>query len=226
MFKNVTTPAPFIRPFPAFEDVFGEPADLHRKHFLPLVSVDASAAHPDLREWLHIVMPIEPLLEGNVGDWTDEYSDVYNQVGRVAFRVSGGRYSFTGDFQFFAYESGAIFRRFPGREDEIRADYARRITSYERIRQGFLKHGRIPWSEYGQLDTDTEDGCGPLVTQLGGEPQQGNLGGAWPPKNRSGKAFRFIGEAQGFSYSDGGTQAVLLFYDPEEQIALHLFDWT
>lgn len=227
MIEHVKTPAPFIRPFPAFEDVFGEPTALHRKHVLPLVSVDASAAHPDLTGWLHIVMPIEPLLEGNIGDWTDdEYFDFYNQVGQVAFRVREGRYTFSGDFRFFAYESGTIFRGFPGREDEIHADYSLRISSYERNREGFRLHGRIPWSEYATCNPETGEGCGPLVSQVGGEPQRGNLGEPWPPTNRQGKPFRFIGEAQGFSYCDGGTQAVLLFYDPEEQIALLLFDWT
>ena len=40
------------------------------------------------------------------------------------------------------------------------------------------------------------------------------------PLNRSGKPFRYIGEVQGFSYCDGGIQAIMLFYDPDEQIAL------
>jgi|688.fasta_scaffold110937_1 hypothetical protein len=226
MIENIMTPAPFIRPFPAFEDVFGEPASLHRKHFLPLVSVDISLAHPDLTGWLPIVMPVEPLLEGNVGDWTSEYFDFYNKVGQIAFHVSEGRYTFSGDFRFFAYESGAIFRIFSGRDDEIHADYSRRISSYERNRVGFLQHGRIPWSEYSVLDPGTDEECGPLVSQLGGEPTRGNLGAPWPPSNRQGKPLRFIAEVQGFSYCDGGTQAVLLFYDPEEQIALFRFDWT
>jgi hypothetical protein len=222
VFDGIESVTPFVKPFPAFEDVFGEPMLLHRKHFLPLVSVNAAVVHDDLDFWLHFVTPIEPLLEGNVGDWTGEYHDFYNQVGRVAFQFSDGRYSFTGDPNFFAYESGAIFAGFPNREDEIEQDYRDRIALYEVNRQRFLQYGRIPWNAEAQWKPGSR---GPLVKQLGGDVAFGNWG-AEIPRNRSGKPFRFIGEVQGFSYTARAADGILLFYDPDEQIALLVFDWT
>src|SRR5262249_32956569 len=135
MFENLKEPTPFIKPFPAYEGVFAEPMALHRKHFLPLVSVDTSVIYDDLRVWLHFVTPIEPLLEGNVGDWTADFFDFYNDINQVAFKFSDGKYTFAGDFNFFAYESGAIFKAWPNKEEEIKADYLSRIASYERNRQ-------------------------------------------------------------------------------------------
>jgi hypothetical protein len=47
VFENIKAVTPFVRPFPAFEDVFAEPLAFHRKHFLPLVSVDVSVIRDD-----------------------------------------------------------------------------------------------------------------------------------------------------------------------------------
>ena len=225
MLQNIESATHFVKPFPQFEDVFAAPLALHRKHFLPLVSVDASVVHSDLNLWLHFVTPIEPLLEGNVGDWTGDYHDFYNREGQIAFRVRDGKYSFSGDFNYFAYESGAIFEGFRDKRDEIVADYRMRIESHERSRRGYEEFGRIPYSASSPYDP-AQVGCGPLISQLGGEPVLINWHGGVIPVNRSGQAFRYIGEVQGFSYCDGGIQAILLFYDPDERIALFRFEWT
>jgi hypothetical protein len=226
MLRNIMTATPFIKPFPPFEEVFGEPMALHRKHFLPLISVDTSAVFKDLSLWLHFVTPIEPLLELDIGYFTKEHHDFYNQQGQFAFSLRGGKYSFTGDPNYFAYESGAIFKAFPDKEQEIHKDYRVRISSYESNRSGYEKYGRIPWSSYPPLDPGTINCSGPLITQLGGEPELGNWEDVGMPLNHSGKAFRYIGEVQGFSYCEGGIQALLLFYDPEEQTALFRTDYT
>jgi len=225
VYENIQTATPFIRPFPAFDDVFGEPSALHRKHFLPLVSVDVSVIYDDLDGWLHFVTPIEPLLELDVGYFTKQHHDFYNQEGQFAFQVAEGKYSFAGAPNYFAYESGAIFKVFPGKEAEIEEDYRVRVSSYEKNRLGYAKCGRIPWSCYSESEP-SEDSCGPLVSKLGGEPILGNWVRAGLPRNRSGQLFRYIGEVQGFSYCEGGIQAISLFYDPGEGIALFRTDYT
>jgi hypothetical protein len=225
MFENIKAPTPFVRPFPAFEEVFGEPLTFHRKHFLPLVSVDVSVIYNDLGGWLHFVTPIEPLLELDVDYFTEEYHDFYNQEGQLAFQVTEGKYSFTGNPDYFAYESGAIFKAFPGREAEIDDDYRVRITSYESNRRTYQQHGRIPCSSHTPYDPHRSS-CGPWVSQLGGEPALGNWERSGMPVNRSGKPFRYIGEVQGFSYCEGGIQAILFFFDPDERITIFRFDYT
>jgi hypothetical protein len=222
MFQQITAQTSFIKPFPPFEEVFTEPISQHRKHFLPLLSVDASVIDDDLDFWIHFVTPIEPLLEGNVGDWTATHHDFYNAEGQVSLQFVGGKYSFTGDFNFFAYESGAIFEGFPNREEEIHEDYRSRITSYEAASSFFQQYGRIPWCAEPPLDPTRRSG--PLMSQFGGKMAFTNFGEL--PRNRSGKLFRYIGEIQGFSYCHRSADAILLFYDPDERIALLRFDWT
>src|SRR6266702_5789419 len=160
--ENITAPVPYLKPFPAFDEVFAEPLALHSKHFLPLISVDASVVHPDLDFWLHFVTPIEPLLELDVGYLTKEHHDVYNREGQFAFNVANGKYAFAGDFRYYAYESGEIFRAFPNKDDEIHADYQSRISSYEESRRGFHEHGRLPWCADSPYDP-ARGSCGPLV---------------------------------------------------------------
>lgn len=224
MFEDIDTPTDFVKPFPSYEDVFNDQLALHRKHFLPLVSIDVSVIFADLRGWLHFVTPIEPLIQGNVGDLTGEYCDFYNDCGRVAFRVSHGKYSFSGDFRFFAYESGAIFTTYPQEVEAIHQEYRERVASYEQTRQGFLKYGGVPYSAMSPLESE-DDYFAPLVQQLGGDTPFGNWGHEIP-RNRSGKAFRFVGCLTGFSYCDRAADRILLFYDPDEQIALLTFDWS
>jgi hypothetical protein len=166
MMENITAAQAYLKPFPAFEDVFAEPLTLHRKHFLPLISVDASVVYPDLDLWLHFVTPIEPLLELDVGYFTQGYHDFYNRDGQFAFAVTNGRYAFAGDFRYFAYESGEIFRAFPNKDLEIHADYQRRISSYEETRRGFQKHGRLPWCADSPHDP-SRGFAGPLADRAG-----------------------------------------------------------
>lgn len=226
MFETIKSPQPYIKPFPEFESVFGEPVDLHRKHFLPLVSVDVSVVHNDLDLWLHFVTPIEPLLELDVGYFTEEFHDAYNLAGQFAFRIEDEKYVFAGDFNYFAYESGKIFDAFPDQRDEIEEDYQLRFDSWERNRQTFLQHERINSSAYTPFDPSEPDICGTLVDLLGGEPELGNWQGAGFPVNQNGKPFRFIGEVAPYCYCDDGIQALMMFYDPDEQVVLFRTDWT
>jgi hypothetical protein len=209
-FEDVRSPIDFIKPFPAHDDVFAEPMPLHRKHFLPLLSVNAAVIYDDLDCWLHFVSPIEPLMEGCVGDWTGPYHDSYNTVGQVALRFNGGKYSFTGDPNFFLYESLAQYRGRQYTEDEMRADYNSRIADYELSRRSFLEHAQLQ---------------GAFVNRLGGEPMSTNWGNQLPRTN-SGKPFRWIGEIQGFTYCDRLADSICLYYDPEAQIALLRYDWS
>jgi hypothetical protein len=235
--RDITSVTPYLKPFPATEDVFGEPLQLHRKHFLPLVSVNPAVVQPDLDLWLHFVIPVEPLLELDVGYFTQEYHDYYNQMGQVAFRLEEGRYSFTGDFNYFAYESGAIFKAFPGRDNEIHEDYHRRRTTHAAAAQRFQQTGRL-YQPYFDRDDSAEidrkakgrsglsfaESYSPFVVQLGGSTDGGNFGSELPG-TKSKRPFRFIGELYGFSYCEGAATWVFLYYEPEEKIALIRLDY-
>ena len=56
IYKNIEEANPFVKPYPTYEDVFADKMQLHEKHFLPLVSVDASVIDDDLPKGLRRLM--------------------------------------------------------------------------------------------------------------------------------------------------------------------------
>jgi hypothetical protein len=213
MKSRIAGPGPYVRPFPAVEEVFGEPLEMHRKHFLPLISIHGTLLSNDLNQWLHFVTPIEPLLELTPGYFTEEFHDDYNKDSQIAFRVKNGRYIFSGNWNYFAYESGVIYEQFGGTmKKEIDADYRGRFKSYERARKRFATTGRLKDN--------------PLLTQLGGDVCPGNWG-TLEPLNKDGRPYRFIGEICAWGYcGHGGIQAILFFHDSVDKMARFYFDWT
>ena len=45
----------FIKPFPEYEDIFYDDLEQHKKHFLPICSINLQCIEPELDEWVHIV---------------------------------------------------------------------------------------------------------------------------------------------------------------------------
>jgi hypothetical protein len=72
-------PDSLVRPYPEPGDVFGEPLELHKKHFMPFVSIHSSLLWDDVDTWLHFVTPFEPLMEDYIGSFTEPYHDFYNK---------------------------------------------------------------------------------------------------------------------------------------------------
>lgn len=225
MLKDVKSPDDLLRSFPEYEDIFSNPSPMNEKHFLPLVSVNAGAIYDDLDTWLHFVSPLEPLFDGGgLGELTHKFHDFYNQDSQIAFRVAKGKYTFSGNMNYFAYESGDIFRQFPGREKEIHEDYQRRRAAYDSARKKLRKKKSSYRPGMDLSDPETIRKIWPFVVQLGGEPTSSNWGSD-VPTNQTGIPFRLIAEIYGYQYCNGLAILIQLYYDPAERIALLRYDW-
>ena len=222
--RNITEVLPCIRPFPDPATVFSEPVDVHCRHLLPLVCIDASIAHPDLDVWLPVICPIEPLLELDIGCFTESYHDEYNIQGQIAFRRLDGKFRFYGNFNYFAYESRDIFNAFPGRDDEIEEDRQLRLQTFEAARDRYQQSGLLLPENVEPTSPSARQSCLSFVKQLGGESGSGNWASA--PVNQSGQTFRFVATVMGALYSEGAAQFIDLYYDPDEEVSLMRFDWT
>ncbi len=213
---------PFMTPFPAAADVFSGDLVRHQRHFQPLLSIDLSALNPDWSGKIHFVTPKEPV-EGLVGQTTKEHHDYYNRENWVAFRLENDRYTFMGDFRYFALENGP--------DAEIEQHYRETDESLAKTQAFYREHGIL--NSWSQTDNPCE-----WFDELGGEPWAGNWAdmGDFPlavtdgdkahPLTEDGRPFLYIGWLAGYSYRDGGADGILLFYDPVEKIALLTFDWT
>jgi hypothetical protein len=200
-------PESLVRPYPKPSDVFGEPLEMHAKHFLPSISVHSSLLWDDVDSWLHFVAPVEPLMEGYIGEFTRPYHDFYNKEGQVSLSLIDGRYMFQGDWNYFAYESGVIPTKLPYTEEQVRDDYQQRFLNYDGGLQEFQKTKRCEG-----------------IKQLGGEPVEGNLGSSVKNvRNQNGNPFRFVGEVGGrFA---GNADGLLMFFDPEESVVVLMSDF-
>lgn len=237
--RDVLPPQPFLRPFPAPEDVFVEPVERYLRHLHPLISIELSAACPDLTGWIHLVSPIEPR-DGYLGDRGEQAWGPYLQPNWIGFRLTADhRFQLLGDFKFFALEHEDSPEACLGEQQTLR-DY------YEEQRASFQAH-KTQFDKTGQVCSITRYGYRPVapLERLGGVAETANM--IWQdvpnaaftykvfssdrtfdhaPRTRDGRLFRFIASVPGWRYRKDGADQILLYYDPVERVALESFVFT
>lgn len=219
-YRETKTLLPFMTPFPSPEQVFAGDIAAHRRHLLPLLTLELSAINPEWSGKIHFINPKEPYI-GTLGERTSEYHDYYNRENWLAFRIENDRYTFLGDFRYFYLE---------GREDnELSEHYKDTEQGLEKAKEFYQQHDMLnPW---GQTDNQQY-----WVEEITAEPGCGNWSDGFPldydeddnayPLTEDGRRFHFVGWLTAYSYCDAGADGILLFYDPVEKIALFTFDWT
>lgn len=92
-----------IKYFPEYEQVFIGDIEQHKKHFLPICSINLQCIYPDQDQWLHFVS-VKEIYEGCVGQETAMYHSDYCREDLIGFDVIEDKYSFEGDWNYFVYE--------------------------------------------------------------------------------------------------------------------------
>ena len=233
---------PFLRPLPTVEECFVGDLAQYDRYFVPLLSVEANIIDPDWKGLLHFVTPKEPE-DCLVGEWTKEFHSGYNRTGWVAFKRTQDRYTFLGDWRFFEWSDAG--KNQPSLEEH----YAKVDTSLAETRANFARLGLL--SQYGKSrnwyeqlagEPEASNWCNnakeisieyvraPSIKY--GEKHSG-VGGFHDvayeiayPLTHDGRRFRYVGWLQGFNYHSGGADGVLLFYDPQEEVALIAMNYT
>lgn len=206
---------PHIHPFPDAETVFAGNVAQHRRHFLPLLSIDASAVNSDWSGRLHVVAPKE-VCDGAVGEHCGEFHTELCADNQMAFSVgSSGQYQFLADFKFFLVERGPkegyASESFV---EEFGEFYEAAETSYEKTKGNFLAKGVLNSNSTRQ--PDRRDAW--LL--------KGEFYGDHPPVLFKGRALTFVARVQGHSYFNGGPDSVSLYFDPVDRIAVIRCDFS
>lgn len=232
--KELFLPQPFLRAFPAPETVFAKPVDRYARHLNALVSIDLAAVDPSLAGWIHLVSPIEPC-NGYLGMNGKEHWGPYLQANWIGFRLDAAdRYELLGDFRFFGVENTDGQEDYRGARKELEEFYDLQHASFELHKKVFADKGQV-----SQIRT----AGGPIevavVSQLGGRAPVMNL--IWEdvpaaaftysdddaaPRTLDGRLYKFIAAVPGWHYRNYGADAILLYYDPVERIALQTFVFT
>jgi hypothetical protein len=217
---DIDTVHPWMRPFPALEDVFETVTDDIRELYLPIISIEARNVDPSWTGLLHVVMPVEPC-EGGLGEYSSEqYENHYCRHNLIGFqRTAIGRYAPLADPLFFAINCarknrGAFLRG----EANARTEMHYLKQFYAQVHDSFAK-ARAKFSETGQLLTVLDK---PEVWfwQLGGQASPLALQEfpANQPLTPDGRQFRFVGCLNAHAFRRHAADGYFMFYDPESEI--------
>jgi hypothetical protein len=217
----ITEVQPWMRPFPALEDVFEKVTKDIRELYLPIISIDASAVDPCWSGPLHFVMPVVPC-EGGLGEYSSEaYENHFCRHNLIGFRrAKSGRYEPLADPLFFAINCarknrGAFLRGQVNARTEmhyLKEFYAQVHASFEEARDRFKETGKL-------LDIMGEPDA--WFLDLGGDASPHALQEFQPNQeglSPDGRAFRYVGRLNAHPFRDSAPDGYFMFYDPVDEI--------
>ncbi|MGZ9868725.1 siderophore biosynthesis protein [Priestia endophytica] len=244
-------PKQFIKPFPSYEEVFVDNLEQHKKHFLPICSINLKCIEPEWDEWLHIVSAKE-IHEGCVGDFTPSFHTRFTKEDTLGFNVIEGKYKFEADWNYFEIEQDP--------SETLEEAYTRNEKDYEIRKEFFKRNGKIyPYSRYTKEVTSIEE-----LEQEFAEKQTSGWGLDYPkingvlddlrfmaeegqelledcdnedeifdytnllhvPKDEKGHPFTYIGFVTGYYFQAYGADCIYLFFNKELRKAVICFEYT
>ncbi|HEY0076561.1 MAG TPA: hypothetical protein VGB77_20900 [Abditibacteriaceae bacterium] len=248
MIENITAPQPYLKIYPAPEEVFAEPVELYARHLMPFVSIDLAVVNPDWQGWIHMVNTVEPY-DGSVGQDTHEFHNYYLRENWIGFHLNDqGRYELLGDFRYFELEyiknpptplSKLDLRRSQNQAQALEEYYATQHASLAAAKERFTRSGVFHSQNFVRYNPDcdlSQKEPSTLIRQLGGGVEAGNWDYGFPfdeideenirPLAPDGTPFHFIASVRGWDYCASGADEILLFYERNSKIALLTFDWS
>jgi hypothetical protein len=239
-------PEQFIKPFPSYEEVFYAELEQHKKHFLPLCSINLQCVDPDWDEWLHIVS-VKEIHDGCVGENTKGSHTHFTKEDTLDFNIIDGKYQFEAGWSYFQAD------------ETIEAVYFQNETDYEARKQFFLRHGKVyPYSSFGRAFESAE-----ALEQEFRDKQTAGWGLEYPavngilddvrfttdegqilledcaheedafdytnllyvPKDEDGHVFTYIGFATGYYFQAFGADRIYLFFSKKLKKAVICFEY-
>lgn len=209
---------PFMHPFPDAKEVFSDNLELHQKHFLPLITIDASAINPAWPERLHVVS-VKETYDGGVGEHCSAFHNDFCTDNVVSFRVDeNGRYSFLADFRFFIVECDP----YPDTTCSISAEEF--VEHYKTTEDSFAET-KASYRKTGFLNPNPKDQPDRKDVWLQME-NDAPFGREILPISLDGRELHFVAEATGWSYCESGPDSVFLYYDPVDRIVVTTFGYS
>ena len=129
----------YFRPYPTYEEVFYDDIENHKKHFLPICSVNLKFMFPERDEWVHFIS-VKEIYEGCVGENTPDFHTKYTKEDMLGFIIIDGKYKFESSWDYF------IVNHDNNSEDmveELEEVYDENTYSYEVGKKYFEKYGKI-----------------------------------------------------------------------------------
>ncbi|PEJ35469.1 siderophore biosynthesis protein [Bacillus pseudomycoides] len=244
-------PKQFIKPFPAYKEVFYDNLEQHKKHFLPICSINLQCIEPEWNQWLHVVSAKE-IHEGCVGDFTQPFHTNFTKEDTLGFDVVDGKYKFEADWNYFKIEQNPseivekayvhnekdyqIRKEFFQRNQKIfpYSSFGKEFTSVEAVEAEFVEKQTNGWGlDYPKINEILDDIH--FMTEEGQELLEDctsedeifdytNL--LYVPKDEDGHLFTYIGFTTGYFFQAYGADRIYLFFNKELRKAVICFEYT
>ncbi|MFN7705549.1 MAG: hypothetical protein ACK5OS_13080 [Chryseotalea sp.] len=130
----------FFKPFPAYEEVFYDDIDNHKKHFLPICSVNLKFLFPERDEWIHFIS-VKEIYDGCVGENTSDWHTRYTKQDMIGFDIIDGKYKFDTSWDYFIINSDN--ENYNEWVEEIEEAYEENQISFDVGKEYYKKHGAI-----------------------------------------------------------------------------------
>jgi hypothetical protein len=244
MIENVADLQPWLRVFPAAEDVFADGDRYPEKHLHPLLSIELSMIDPAWPGQIHLLSPIEPY-ECYIGDQTKQFHNEFTCENWISFHLEAdSRYRFLGDRRYFFLENDDLQTEHKCFRPELEKHYLKQQSSFEAAIHRFRAFGGLYQPKRFKPLEKAEWAEEPMnfVDQVGGKIGSGNWTGFPPippaftlntdddddvfPMMANGNRFWFIAGVPGYHYRDSGADWIVLFFEPKSRTVLMTFDWT
>lgn len=131
-----------IRLFPAYEDVFYDDLENHKKYFLPICSFNLQLVDPAKNGWLHIVSAKE-IYDGSVGEEREEYHTSFTQSDMLGFDIIDGKYKFDADWNYFQTSTEITPEQYDQEFSDLEIEYNMNDAMYQLKKAFFNKHGKL-----------------------------------------------------------------------------------
>lgn len=131
-----------IKLFPAYEDVFFDDLENHKKYFLPICSFNLQLLDPSKNEWLHIVS-VKEIYDGCVGETRPEYHTQFTKEDMLGFDIIDGKYKFDADWNYFQTATEITPEQYHQKFSELEIEYNMNEAMYQLKKAYFNKHGKL-----------------------------------------------------------------------------------
>ncbi|MCQ9639575.1 hypothetical protein MP478_09240 [Chryseobacterium sp. WG14] len=131
-----------IRIFPAYEDVFYDDIENHKKYFLPICSINLKLIDPSEDQWLHIVS-VKEIYDGCVGQNKPEYYTQFTKADMLGFDIIGGKYKFDADWNYFSAHTEITPEDYGNNYSDLEIEYNMNEAMYQLKREYYQKHNKL-----------------------------------------------------------------------------------
>ncbi|MDR2221500.1 MAG: hypothetical protein LBE34_02060 [Flavobacteriaceae bacterium] len=136
-----------IKLFPAYESVFYDDIENHKKYFLPICSFNLKLIDPTKDQWLHIVS-VKEIFDGCVGEDTPAYHTAFTKADMFGFDIIEGKYKFDADWNFFSVDTVITADDYQNKYSELEIEYNKNEAIYQLKKAYYQKHGKLCDKDY------------------------------------------------------------------------------